>query len=330
MLSGTEFRSTEVASATGRLDSWREHLHGSYAPVDILGDDHATDFRATHLVLNLGLVRLYRIEHPPMRMRRSPKLIRRSDPELFHLSLPLRGAKRVAHSGREASYGTHELALLDTSRPYLMEACTGERQHTIHGTGILVPRNALPLAANGCDALVNRRMSAREGTGALLAQFLTQVWADRDSYRPEDGPRLGTVAIDLLSALLAHALDAEETLAPEARRRSLVLRIQSFIQQRLFDPDLTPRTVAAAHHISVSYLHRLFEDEEVTVAAWIRRRRLERACRDLADPALRHTPIHSIALRWGFARADDFTRAFRSAYGMPPRDYRYEACRVAD
>ncbi|MFD8549648.1 helix-turn-helix domain-containing protein [Streptomyces sp. NPDC059649] len=330
MLSGTEFRSAEAAPATGRFDSWREHLHGSYVPVDLLPDDHMADFRATHLVLNLGAVRLWRIEHPPMRMRRSPQLIRRSDPELLHLSLPLRGTKRVVQSDREAGYGAHELALLDTSRPYLMEASTGERQRTVRGTGILLPRNVLPLAAKGGDALVNRRLSAREGAGALLARFLTQVWADRASYRPADGPRLGTIAIDLLSALLAHTLDAENTLAPETRRRSLVLRIQEFIQQRLFDPELTPRSVAAAHHISVSYLHRLFEDEEITVAAWIRRRRLERACRDLADPALRHTPIHAIAMHWGFARADDFTRAFRAVYGMPPRDYRYGACRVAD
>ncbi len=32
------------------------------------------------------------------------------------------------------------------------------------------------------------------------------------------------------------------------------------------------------------------------------------------DPA----PVHVIAARWGFARATDFARAFRAAYGMPP------------
>ncbi|GAA2476954.1 hypothetical protein GCM10010276_11120 [Streptomyces longisporus] len=44
--------------------------------------------------------------------------------------------------------------------------------------------------------------------------------------------------------------------------------------------------------------------------------------RDLADPALRTLPIHAIAARWGFPRAAEFTRAFRSAHGVPPSEFR--------
>ncbi|WP_356948507.1 helix-turn-helix transcriptional regulator [Streptomyces sp. P9-2B-2] len=83
--------------------------------------------------------------------------------------------------------------------------------------------------------------------------------------------------------------------------------------------------VAAVHHISLSSLHRLFQGEDLPVAAWIRHQRLERARRDLTDPALRHETIHEIAARWGFSRAADFTRAFRTHYGMPPRDCRHRA-----
>jgi AraC-like DNA-binding protein len=74
----------------------------------------------------------------------------------------------------------------------------------------------------------------------------------------------------------------------------------------------------------VSYLHRLFRQRNGgrTVAAWIREQRLERARRDLADPDQRATAVHAIAARWGFRHAADFSRAFRRAYGMPPRDYR--------
>src|SRR3954469_6071026 len=84
------------------------------------------------------------------------------------------------------------------------------------------------------------------------------------SYRPGDGPRLGMVAVDQLSAVFAHALDAGDSLPPETRRQSLVLRIRAFVQQHLHDPHLTPRTIATAHHISTSYLHRLFQNEEET------------------------------------------------------------------
>lgn len=40
---------------------------------------------------------------------------------------------------------------------------------------------------------------------------------------------------------------------------------------------------------------------------------------------MRTMPIHAIATRWGFARAADFTRAFRTTHGVPPRAYRHKA-----
>ncbi|MGW4736264.1 helix-turn-helix domain-containing protein, partial [Streptomyces shenzhenensis] len=191
-----------------------------------------------------------------------------------------------------------------------------------HPPGHAFDRGEQPCRARRPAALLQDRGKHNGGIGALLAQFLTQVSRDSDSYRPDDGPRLGIVAVDLLSALFAHALDVGSSLPSETHRQTLVLRIRAFIQQHLHDPHLTPRTVAAAHHISTSYLHRLFQDEEETVAASIRRQRLERARRDLSEPGLCTIPIHAIAARWGFPRATDFTRAFRAAYDMPPSDYR--------
>lgn len=78
--------------------------------------------------------------------------------------------------------------------------------------------------------------------------------------------------------------------------------------------------------ISLSCLHRIFEQSQgETVAAWIRGRRLESARRDLAAPSLHKTPIHAVAACWGIPRASDFTRAFRAAYGLPPKEYRLQA-----
>nr|WP_241779837.1 helix-turn-helix domain-containing protein [Streptomyces natalensis] len=323
------FRSDEVAPAD-RFDYWREQVVGSFMPMEVLSDDHVTDFAVSQRILDLGAVRLRTTEHTPMTVRRTAQLVRRSDPGHYHLSLATSGSTKVVHPGGDAWYGVGDLILVDTSRPHHVEMGSGESQDRVRGTGVFVPREMLSLPTKGVEQLVNRRMSGREGVGALLAQFLTQVCRDSGSYRPSDGPRLGTVALDLVNTLLAHTLDAEDVLAPETRRRALLLRIQGFIQHHLADPDLTPSMVAAAHHISVSYLYRVFEDEEVTVAAWIRRQRLERTRRDLADTALRNLPIHTIAARWGFPRAADFTRAFRTAYGMPPTNYREEVCRVGE
>ncbi|WP_308042277.1 helix-turn-helix transcriptional regulator [Streptomyces sp. 8L] len=80
--------------------------------------------------------------------------------------------------------------------------------------------------------------------------------------------------------------------------------------------------MAAAHFISTRYLHRVFQQHHRTVSDVIRRQRLDRCRRDLADPGQRAVPIAAIAMRWGYPRASDFTRAFRAAFGMTPSEYR--------
>ena len=81
-----------------------------------------------------------------------------------------------------------------------------------------------------------------------------------------------------------------------------------------------PGTIAAAHFISVRQLHRLFAEQDDTVARYVRRRRLER-CRDelLRSP---RSSLTSIAHRFGFADPGVFGRSFRAAYGTTPSQYR--------
>jgi AraC-like DNA-binding protein len=109
----------------------------------------------------------------------------------------------------------------------------------------------------------------------------------------------------------------------------MLTTVQGFIQQNLGDPGLSPAAVAAAHHMSLRSLHQLVHDEGLTVAGWIRARRMERCRRDLSDPAMESRPVAAIAARWGFSSAADFSRAFRAAHGMPPAEYRRSAALAA-
>ncbi|WP_406483175.1 helix-turn-helix domain-containing protein [Streptomyces platensis] len=318
MLTERLFRTDNLPPAD-RFDCWRELVSGTHAPLDLCSD-HRADFLASQRVLDLGAVSVWPTTFQPVCFRRTPKLIRQSDPEGLHLSLSLHGALRAVRSNDETVHGPDSLCVVDTSRPVDVHAGDDSRPHT--GVGLEVPKALLPLPRHTFDRVTTVRLSTREGFGALLAQLLTQLANDTSPYQAADGPRLGTVVIDLLSALLAHVLDADRSLPPETHRQALVLRIRAFVQQHLHDPQLSPCTIAAAHHISRSYLYRLFEDEEESIAAWIRGQRLEHARRDLAQPAMRTTPIHTIAACWCFTHAADFTRAFRRAYGMSPREYR--------
>ncbi|MEO3825565.1 helix-turn-helix domain-containing protein [Actinomadura sp. B10D3] len=99
-------------------------------------------------------------------------------------------------------------------------------------------------------------------------------------------------------------------------------RIEAWIEGRLHDPSLSPASIAAAHHISVRQLYRVFRPSGTTVARHIRARRLENCRRELADPRFGAEPIGAIADRWGMSDAAAFSRAFRAAYGQTPTAYR--------
>ncbi|MDT0309716.1 helix-turn-helix domain-containing protein [Streptomyces sp. DSM 44917] len=283
----------------------------------------APDFRATARGAELGIVDLVELTCSTADVWRTPRQIRASDPELVSVVFALRGSLGVVQAGREAALNGRDFAVYDSSRPFHVHI--GADADTATLVRAHVPRALLSLPPGGAGRLLAVPLPGEEGVGALLTRFLTGLTTGTPSYGPADITRLGTIALDLLTATLAHHAEAERAVDPDSRQRVLFLRAQAFTRERLHDPELTPAAIAAAHHVSVGHLHRVFQAHGTSVAAWVRHQRLEGARRDLADPALWATPVHGIATRWGFKDHATFTRAFRTAYGAPPRDYRHQA-----
>jgi AraC-like DNA-binding protein len=310
-----------------RLDAldacWVESAH----PMRAVSSEPAEFLRATGQMVDLAAVNVVELTLSQVEAVRTPELIRQADPELCSVIVPLDGTLVVSQAGREAVLDARELALYDSSQPFVLRlAADGGTTRVVRAH---ISKALLGEPAERLERLLAVPLPGRTGLGGLLVQFLADVTAGSGIYGPGDLPRLGVLAHDLLTSVVAHHLDADGALPDESRRRTLLLHIQAFIQQHLHEPNLTPRVIAAAHHISLSYLHRLFQQEGDTVAGRVRRQRLEGARRDLADPAQQGLQIHAIGARWCFPHAADFSRAFRNAYGVPPRDYRRQLERAA-
>ncbi|WP_329527212.1 helix-turn-helix domain-containing protein [Streptomyces sp. NBC_01462] len=269
--------------------------------------------------MELGGTSVWSTTGHPQVLQWVPRPARRPADPCYHVMLLLEGEAVVVHDGRETALRAGDFYCDDHSRPREIQA------GPVTAAGIDVPQALLPLPKDEADLALGRRAASRDGAGALLARFLTQLIQNTRAFRPSDGPRLGTVLNGLVAALFARVARSDPAPPSRAEQGNLVPRVMNFIQQNLAEPELSPRTIATAHGISPSYLHRLFQDEQETVAALIRRQRLERARFDLADPAQDTTPVHVIAARWGFTRATDLTRAFRAAYGIPPTVYRHRS-----
>ncbi|MDN0196956.1 helix-turn-helix domain-containing protein [Streptomyces sp. S.PNR 29] len=314
-----EFR-TEVVPTAERWDLWQDVTSRTHVP-NLLRSDDEDDFRATLRLLPLGEAQISLLAFPHLEIVRTQRAIRRFDPEAYQIQCLLEGECGAAQSGREAAVHAGDLVLVDTSLPY--EARHIPSPGPVSSVVVTLPRAMLPLPPRAVRRLLAAPVPLSHGMGGVLYRWLTDVAARADEFTEADVPTLASVTTDLLASVLGRCLEAEDTLAPESRRRALHTRIRDFIDQHLTDPSLSPALVAAAHGISVRYLHQLFAEEGETPAAWIRHRRLERCRRDLADPRLQNRSIQSVAARWGFPDPATFSRAFRRAYGMTPRDYRH-------
>jgi AraC-like DNA-binding protein len=261
----------------------------------------------------------------PIVVRRTPDLISQADPDMLKMVLVCDGNSCVIEQdGRQAPLSAGEFAIYDTRRPYQV-ACGVGGEQPVQMMTFMFPPSLLPLARNRLRELAAVRFRADAGLGDLTSQFLLQLARNVDHYSPAEAARLSTAALEVLATRLAHELDVREWGTPEARRHAQLTTVQAFVQQHLRDPGLSPAMVAAAHHISRRSLDQLFHDEGLTVAGWIRQRRLERCRQELSDPALAARPVAAIAAKWGFSSPGGFSRAFRAVHGLPPAEYRMSA-----
>jgi AraC-like DNA-binding protein len=315
---------TDQVPATDRLGFVQDITATTWVPMECRSE-HRADFWGEFRVSGLGAMQVVVINAMPITVRRTPKLISQADPDMLKMVLVCGdNSCVVAQDGRQAPLSAAEFAIYDTRRPYEVACGTGD-DRPMQMMTFMFPPSLLPLPRNRLGRLTAVRFPASAGLGDLTSQFLLQLARNVDHYSPAEAARLSTAALEVLATRLAREADVRDWGTPEARRHALLTTVQAFIQQHLGDPSLSPAMIATAHHVSLRSLHQLFHDEGLTVAGWIRRRRLERCRQDLCDPALASRPVAAIAARWGFSSAGDFSRAFRAVHGLPPAEYRMSA-----
>jgi len=297
------------------VDYWRHVLTDTLAPYEIskVGDNLRSQIRHAEI----GQVAVLDVKVSAMEVSRTPDLIRNSDHGLLKIDLAVGGRAVFAQEDRESMPIPGEFLLMDLSRPSRVAIEQWQK-----GSAVIFPGALLPLRRDDIRKLTAVRFSPKDPYAALVTGLVTQLTTHLDAFEPTRDTRIGTAFLDLLSLAVAARLGRVGTVPAETRQNAMTFRIRAFIERRLGDPELSPAMIAAAHHMSVRALHKLYEAEEQPVAASIRRRRLERCRQDLLDPGLSTRPVRAVGARWGFQDAAAFSRAFRAAYGLPPSEYR--------
>jgi AraC-like DNA-binding protein len=300
-----------------RVERVRLGICETIVPFDLrVGADE--DCRAEIHSLDLGMIRIVCAAGDSLEgeVFRTPRLIRASDPDLCKIDVQVRGRGVLEQDDRQAELGPGAFSFVDLSRPCQLAG-------GLDGVAaVMFPRSLLPLRYRDTKQLAGVRFDPDEPNSALVGLLVGKVAGNLDEHVTPANVRIGGAIFDLIVAALSVRLDRVDAVPADTRLRALGWQVKSFIEAQLGDPALTPGRIAAAHHISLRYLYRIFEAEHTSVGSWIRGRRLDQCRRDLTDPALAGRAVSAIGARWGFVDATHFTRAFKTAYGVTPGDYR--------
>lgn len=291
---------------------WTDAAQATFEPMTVRTEVRHP-FRGRVWRGDIGPLTVSRLAADASVVARTPALIRASDLERFELGVQLRGRCVVTQGDRRAVLEPGTISTWHSSRPYAVDAQTPFE--------LLLVYCPAPLVQPHLDRLLRRTalpVPADRGVGRVLAGLLGLLVEG-----VEDGTLDGAdqdVADSVLGLVRALHRDAGHDRGPAGGRSSAALRaaIRATIEARLGDPGLRPDELARTHHISRSYLDRLFAAEGTSVGAVIRARRLARVRRDLADPALTGETIARIGARWAFTSPAHLSRAYRAAYEESP------------
>lgn len=236
------------------------------------------------------------------------------DAGYYVLTLQLSGRLRLAQGDNTTVLTPGHFAVYDSGKPAYVVSSDDYKSSCIK-----FPKQRIGAGADSLAPITARAFECGAGLTSAAWTMILALNRNLDTLGAS-GPLAVRGMMELVTTMLRHDLGQRHLLGD--RREALRERVAEYIDAHLADPGLTPRSIAAAHYVSLRHLHAAFEPSDHTVASLIRTRRVERCGRDLRDPMLAHVPVAAIAARWGFGDASHFGQVFKRHTGLTPADFR--------
>ncbi|GAB3205978.1 helix-turn-helix domain-containing protein [Nocardia tengchongensis] len=179
-----------------------------------------------------------------------------------------------------------------------------------------VPRARLRLRDSVIRDSAARPIDPDAASLTALRHILTGI--TKEGCPPAAADQLTGTILELLSAAVYSHADGRRT--PPLSGEALLHATRAFMRRHLADPELDIEAVAKAHFISRRYLEVLFARAGDSPAAHLRGLRLDEARRRLCETS---ATITDVAFGVEFNDVDTFTRAFRRAHRLTPREWRH-------
>lgn len=300
--------------------TWRDAVSAMF---DVSVDDAAAvdAFRFRVASYHLGPLLVGSVGSVGQQFRRSPATIARSGIDHYLVQLYERGGYAGEAEGIDVRVEPGDISVLDMSRTLATEA------EEFLNISVVVPRPVLAPLLKTPDGLHGTVLPGRSALGSLLGNYMRSICATAGALTPEEGAGITEATAGLIAGCLGPSADARGE-ADRGRGHATQLAIRQYIDRNLASPDLTVGRIAREFGVSRATLGRMFEPLG-GLGGYIRDRRLFRCFAEITSSARGaargYRTIGELAYEWGFGNEASFSRAFRRAFDMSPREARAAA-----
>jgi len=295
---------------------WADINRTHFGELDVEAMDDGLD-EAELTLFHLDGLRVFHIDVPAHRVRRSPRHGDDGLDECHKLLLQVRGHGRIRQHNQQFDLRPNDWSLYDPRVPYAIENL--ERASML---AIQIPRARLKGFAGLDLHTCQSPTSGGVGLAAVLGSFLLSMSTQLPALPNDAASAISETVLGLLSATLARsqAEAQEHATLPEVLRA----RVRQYVQTHWADPSLDIAQIALAMRCSKRHLHRAFDDGDQTLDRYIWRTRLAQARHLLLSSDGARQPIGVLAGACGFRTSAHFCRLFKAEFGVSPSALRAE------
>lgn len=266
----------------------------------------------------LGETRIFTAQSSGIALLRDSRAAGGASPEAVAIAVHGLGVGRHQMGERQRLVRTGDVMVVDVTRAF---------DFSWIGTGSSTSLQ-VPIAELGMPLETVQKASVRLESSPLyeiVSRYLVDLTCDaaRLSSSPT-APTLGEASVQLIRALLSSAA-GDLPNSRDVLEQTLLAQVRAYVREHLRDPGLSAEQVAVALSVSRRQLFRVCTRADFSLEQYVIGKRLEGAKAALASPSTRNRSIASVAFSWGFKDATHFSRRFKTAYGMLPRDWRRHA-----
>ncbi|KOV72965.1 AraC family transcriptional regulator [Streptomyces sp. AS58] len=307
---------TSLVPQHDREETIRSALWESFVRVDVDHHRPAKDISVRMGLGAVGPIRICSAESTAVSVRRTSRLAREDDEPAVFVGLQMSGTSVVEQHGRQSLLRPENLTVYESIAPYTLHFDRALDHHFLR-----IPRAVLALPDPALRNIAAIPLGSDNPVARLAFRYFAELAVSEDTLNGVYAEAIVQPSIELLRAALTSQLGTSR-INRAALEGSLGLRITQYLREHLADPTLSAARIASVHGISVRHLYTVLAQSGISLGDWIRSHRLAECRRELAGPGGRLRTIAAIARSWGFTDPTHFSKVFKRAYGISPRDWR--------